>query len=141
VRAKNNLASDQADQALAFHFGVRQVGSDPKTGKEILAPHVLWEDRHVDVTALEAMQAASDNNAPAARDDAKKFLQDILANGPVAKTEIKDAAEGNSISMRTVERAKRDLKVIAKKDATYHGGWAWHLPDQPNPAHWSGGNG
>lgn len=138
VRAKNNLASNQADQALAFHFGVRPVGTDPETGKEILAPHVLWEPQHVDVSAVDAMQAASNNRAPAARDEAKKFLADMLARGPVAKAEIEDAAKGNSISLRTLERAKRDLKVVAKKDdAAFHGGWFWCLPDQSKSPHWS----
>ncbi len=137
VRAKNNLASDRADQALAFHFDVRQVGADPETGKEIMAPHILWEPQHVDVTALEAMQAAADNRAPTQRDEAKKFLADMLAHGPVAKTEIEDAAQGNGISLRTLERAKSALKVVAKKDTTtFHGGWTWQLPDQPKSPLW-----
>jgi hypothetical protein len=92
------------------------------------------DPEHVDVTAAEAMQAASDNKAPAARDEAKRFLEKILAHGPVAKAEIEDAAEGNGIALRTLERAKRDLKIVARK--TPHGGWTWQLPDQPKPAHW-----
>jgi hypothetical protein len=130
VRTKNNLASDNDDKALAYHFGVKEVGSDPKTNKAIMAPHVLWEDRHVDVTAIEAMQAASNNRTPAALDDAKKFLADLLASGPVTTNEIKDAAAGNGISWRTVERAKAELKVVAKK-GSLEGGWAWNLPDTP----------
>jgi hypothetical protein len=133
VRAKNNLASaDMADKALAYRFGLRQVGRDPETGQEIWAPHVIWESQYVDVTATEAMQAATSNKAPAARDEAKKFLKDELANGPKAVKKIEDAAEGNGISWRTVERAKRDLHVTARKGALDEG-WTWELPTAARP--------
>jgi hypothetical protein len=136
VRAKNNLASAEMDKALGFRFGLRQVGVDPQNNKEIWAPHVLWESQHVDITALEAMQAAADNRSPSARDAAKKFLAELLANGPITTADIKDAAEGNGIGWRTVERAKAELAVIAKKTG-FGGGWTWQLPDQPKPRQWT----
>jgi hypothetical protein len=52
----------------------------------------------VDVTAIEAMQAAADTKSPAAKDEAVKFLKEILANGPVLKTEILEAAEADVYS-------------------------------------------
>ena len=128
VRAKNNLAANTAEQTtLAFGFGVREVGVDPKNGKTIVAPYVIWEPQYVDVTATEAMQAASENRSPGARDEAKKFLLAMLANGPVAKTAIEEAAKAEGISERTLYRAKRELKnIVAKKDAA-DGGWTWRL--------------
>src|SRR5262249_4359916 len=87
VKAKNNLAA-AGNKSLAYHFGGREVGTDPKTGQTIFAPHILWEKDHVDVTASEAMQANANKSSPSARDEAKKFLTDILANGPVPTTEI-----------------------------------------------------
>jgi putative DNA primase/helicase len=130
VRAKNNLAPN--NNTIAYHFGAQKVGTDPKTGQEIWAPHVIWEPQHVDVTAVEAMQAASQSRSTTAVDDAKKFLLDILGNGPVPKTEIDDAAEANGISQRTLCRAKKDLHVEAKKDGL-KGGWNWRLPKQSTP--------
>src|SRR5262249_31343148 len=42
VRGKNNLApSDQ--QALAFTIALREVGTDAKNDKPILAPHLVWQ--------------------------------------------------------------------------------------------------
>ena len=79
------------------------------------------------MTATEAMQAANESKSPAARDNAKRLLLDLLANGPVAKTEIDEAAEANEITRRTLFRAKADLKIIAKKDGP-DGGWTWRLP-------------
>jgi putative DNA primase/helicase len=131
VRAKNNLASADLDKALAFGFGVRQVGIDAENGKEIWAPHIVWENQHVDVSASEAMQAGI--KSPAARDEAKKFLSEILANGPVPKADIEEAAEANGIAERTLFRAKGELDVLAKKDGP---GGAWTLPDKPKPKEW-----
>jgi hypothetical protein len=71
VRAKNNLSTASKDKALAYHFGARIVGNDPNNGKEIWAPHILWEPNYVDVTATEAMQAAVDNRSPGAVEAAK----------------------------------------------------------------------
>ena len=121
VKGKNNLASS-ATKSLAYRFGGREVGVDSETGEAIFAPHILWENKHVDVTAAEAMATVK---SPAARDEAKKFLTDILANGPVSTTEIEDAATGNGISKRTLERAKRELGITAEKN----GQWYWRLPD------------
>jgi hypothetical protein len=126
VKGKNNLAPAN-QRALAYTFGTRQVGSDAKTGELIWAPHIVWQSEHVDVTASEAMQAAAETRAPAARDSAKKFLQEMLAAGPVSKQEIEEAAEANKISERTLRRAKDELGITVRKDGP-GGKWRWHLP-------------
>jgi AAA domain len=125
VKAKNNLAA-AGNKSLAYHFGGREVGMDSKAGEAIFAPHILWEDNHVDVSAAEAMATVK---SPAARDEAKKFLTDILANGPVLKTEIEEAADANGISERTLARAKGELGVMAKKDGP-NGAWTWRLAEE-----------
>jgi hypothetical protein len=125
VKGKNNLAPANI-KALSYGFGVGEVGKDPETGQTIMAPHIVWFG-HVDVSATEAMQAASENRSPGAKDEARKFLIDILANGPVPTSEIEDAANGNGIAWRTVERAKRELGIIAKKDGPKDE-WRWHSP-------------
>jgi hypothetical protein len=122
VKAKNNLAA-AGNKSLAYRFGGREVGVDAKTGQTISAPHILWEDNHVEVTATEAMASAT--KSPAARDEAKKFLTDILANGPVLTTEIQEAAGAEGISKRTLNRAKGELGIKAQKNDR----WYWRLPD------------
>jgi len=71
--------------------------------------------------------------SPAARDEAKKFLTDILANGPVLKTEIEEAAKANGIAERTLFRAKSDLGISAEKKGQ-NGQWRWRLPEIPKSA-------
>jgi putative DNA primase/helicase len=74
------------------------------------------------------MKAAAGAKQPAARDGAKKFLQEFLADGPRLRSEIDEAAEANGIANRTLIRAKDDLKVIVRKDGP-DGSWTWRLPD------------
>jgi hypothetical protein len=129
VKAKNNLAPDT--QALSYTVGLLKVGDDEELGIEIYAPRVLWGAEHVNVTATDAIKAeagVASSSKTGARDVAKKFLADILANGPVSKSDIDDAAGGNGIALRTLERAKSDLGVIAKKNG-FDSGWMWQLPD------------
>jgi putative DNA primase/helicase len=134
VKAKNNLAPDT--KALSYSVGVAAVGQDDQTKETIWAPHVLWGSEHVNVSATEAMEneatakASSQTNA---RDTAKKFLSDLLAEGPVAKRDVEDAADANCISTRTLERAKAELGIVAQK-AGLTEGWMWHLPEQKPPA-------
>jgi hypothetical protein len=75
------------------------------------------------------MQATIERKAPAAMDEAQKFLKNILAKGPVEAAEIYDASEGNGIAKRTVDRAKAKLGVIARKEKGHTDGkWTWELP-------------
>jgi hypothetical protein len=94
----------------------------------IIAPNVVWDDAPVDLTANQAMAAA----AEAIRDggsmhDAKQFLREILANGSVAVKEVEDAAEGNLIRKRTLDRARRELGIKSTK-SDFGGGWVLTLP-------------
>jgi putative DNA primase/helicase len=77
------------------------------------------------------MRAATESKSATARDGAKKFLSDLLADGPVAKKDVEDAAEANCVSNRTLWRAKEELKVIAEKErGVPNGRWMWRLPPQ-----------
>ena len=134
VRAKNNDAAESDNQTLAYHFDVRDVGKDHDSGEPIKASSIVWEPGYVDVTATEAMQAASENKSPSARNSAKQFLLDLLANDrEMPVNEIKEAAEGHGLSWRTINRAKEDLAkddltILVDKDrAKPDGKWFWKL--------------
>jgi AAA domain len=77
VRAKNNLAARGTNKTLTFTFNEKKVGVDPRNGKEIFAPHVVWGQEYVDVTASEAMQAATESRSPTVRDEAKGLLREL----------------------------------------------------------------
>jgi hypothetical protein len=132
VRAKNNLSVNAAEQTtLAYGFDTREVGTDPSNSKVIVAPYIVWEEQYVDVTAAEAMQAASENKSPSALDDAKQFLRDIIGagGGRAPQSEIEEATAAEKISNATLKRAKKALRVRAEKDRSVKDGkWYWVLP-------------
>ena len=133
VRAKNNDASASDNQTLAYRFEVNEVGFDAKLDKPIRAPFIVWDAEYVDISANEAMQAASENKSPGERDSAKNLLLALLADGrEVLMTEIKDVTtKGHGLSWATVRRAKEDLKIISdKEEGKLDGKWFWKLPQE-----------
>jgi hypothetical protein len=138
VRAKNNLSpAEQKRKSLAFHFDAKQVGTDPRNGKPIVAPFIVWEPGYVDISATEALAALSANKSPSQLEDAKRFLHDTLtaSEGRAPGTDIEEAAEADGISRRTLWRAKRVLTIRTEKDrGSADGKWYWILPENYGPA-------
>src|SRR5262249_17055215 len=115
----------------------REVGTDKRTGNLIHRPYITWHDEPVDITAVEAMQAASDNKSPSARDDAKRFVEMLLGNGPIGSKDVVEAAKENGGSARTLKRAREGLgaRIDIKKDGPPNEKgevtWRWHwIPEQ-----------
>jgi hypothetical protein len=126
LSVKNNLGP--LAPGLGYSIGTKTITNG------IIAPHVLWDDAPVDLTANQAMAAA----AEAKRDggsmhDAKQFLREILANGPVAVREVDDAAEGNLIRKRTLYRARKQMGITSTK-SDFDGGWVLALPKDAKDA-------
>src|SRR5262249_14059411 len=65
VRGKNNLARHD-QKTLAFSIDTHEVGTDKRTGNPIIRPHITWHDEPVDITATEALAAASESKSPSA---------------------------------------------------------------------------
>jgi hypothetical protein len=128
VRAKNNLACRDAAGTLAYRFNSKTVGLDPgKSNAPIIAPYVEFDPGYVDVTATEAMHAASEFKSPGARERAKTLLRDLLAGGPVPQKEIEELAKAEDIGARTLRTAKKELRIRSTKQPD--GTWVWGLPE------------
>jgi putative DNA primase/helicase len=124
--SKQNLGKRR--EGLAFYISEAIL---PGEDKEVIwAPYVKWEDTPVQMSADEAVAAmAGGIEARCARDEAKEFLLELLAEGPVPQKEIKIAAEGAGLGYRTVQRAKDSLGIKARRedfDGTHR--WIWRLP-------------
>jgi putative DNA primase/helicase len=132
VKAKNNLAPDK--KALRYGFGVKTVGHDPKLNVDIDAPYIVWHPQHVELTANEAMQAATGQSGYAGR-EARDFLLDRLEGGRQVKADdLFEEAEQNGISKVTLRRAKKKLGIKSRKTpGKFDGEWTWELP--PEQAH------
>lgn len=124
---KNNLGNDQT--GLAFTVESAQVESS--IGR-IDTSRVAWEPSAVTVTAEEAMRPQVNNEERSNMDDAKDFLRGLLADGAVSSNQVRKDAEGAGHYWRTIQRAQKDLGVIAFKDGM-RGGWNWRLDTLTQP--------
>jgi hypothetical protein len=127
MKAKNNLAPDK--HGLRYTVGLRRVGHDPDLAEEIWAPHVIWHNGYVEITATEAMQAEADQK-DSPRKDAKDILLNRLSAGPAYSADLIDEAKAHGISEKTLRRAGKDLGVIIKREdaSDNKSPWQWRLP-------------
>ncbi len=90
-------------------------------------PKVLWETALLDMTADDLVGSTrAEPGERAARTEAMAFLAEILADGPKLANECKALAKAAGISPRTLDRARKDMKIQAGKMG-FNGGWAWRL--------------
>ena len=119
---KNNIGNDRS--GLAFAIESAQVKS--KAGL-IETSRIAWEPDPVTVTADEAMQHQGDPEERSALDDARQFLLNLMADGPVKAGQVKSDSDGAGFNWRTTQRAADRLNIERNKDGM-KGGWTWRLP-------------
>jgi hypothetical protein len=113
---KNNIGRDS--DGLAFRLESRHLKDGVKTSV------VVWETEPVPVPG-----AGTEGNNAVAR--AGKFLSSLLANGPVASSQIEEKGEREGHSWPSLLRAKKKLAIQSEKEGM-SGGWVWILPS-PDP--------
>ncbi len=122
---KSNLSS--VTTALAYST----VGSpeDPEV------PVIAWEPDPVQVSADEAMvPVAGSEEDRTALQDAVEWLEEALADGPVAPEDLQRMAKENGYAWATVRRAKVKLRVRSVHEGFGKGSkWYWALPDHRCP--------
>jgi hypothetical protein len=91
------------------------------------AVRVEWEAGAVDVDVETALAGPEPTAERSARDEAKDFLRELLADGPVEADEANQQAREAGISERTLDRAKKTLGVKVDKSG-FRGPWLWSLP-------------
>lgn len=116
---KNNIGNDES--GLAFSVESHSLPGGIETSR------VSWEGEPVTISADEAMAPQGDPEERSALDDAKEFLSNLLADGPVSNKQIRGDAEGAGIAWRTIQRAQKALGIEAYKGGM-KGGWLWKLP-------------
>jgi hypothetical protein len=119
---KNNLGPDAV--GLAFRIEGVTVAS---TAGPLETSRVAWDPEPVSITADDAMQAETAPGGTSAVDEARDWLREILADGPMPSSGIFERAEAEGFSKRTLKRAERELGIKPAK-AGMNGGWSWSLP-------------
>ncbi len=109
IHLKSNLARTGRSLAFTIRDGVFAWSG----WSQLTARDLLEDDR-----------AAEERNAIG---EAKDFLVEILADGPLASKDVLREAKGAGISEKTLRRAKSQLKVTVRK-AGFQGTWHWALP-------------
>lgn len=127
-RAKSNIGPDDG----GFEYDLQQA--ELKTHQGIFASSVLWGDA-VEGAARELLataDATGDDGEGGTLADAKRFLADLLADGPLPTKTIKGDADGAGYSWATIRRAQKGLGIEALKEGM-KAGWVWSMPGQGSP--------
>lgn len=125
ARAKSNLGPD--DGAVGYEL----EHAEATTG--IWASRIVWTGT-VEGTASDLMAQAE--AVPDEEDDeiahAKRFLVDLLSDGPLPSKQVEEDAKGAGFSWATIRRAAKAIGVKPRKEGGAFGGrgaaWKWHLP-------------
>jgi RecA-family ATPase len=116
---KNNLATPP--QSLMF--GLEEAESS--------SVRVNWLGQS-EVSAKDLLATPQDQDHADARSEAVEFLNEILIDGPVAASQVKEEAEDAGISERTLARAKKAIGVMSYREGETgergKGQWLWKLP-------------
>ncbi len=94
-------------------------------------PALAWHGTvEVDIAELLAMTAPEGHGA---REEAKRFLAEVLVDGPVPQQDVLKEARECGISDATLRRATKDMNVqsarIGKAGRQGGGHWVWNLPE------------
>jgi putative DNA primase/helicase len=122
-RAKSNIGPDDG----GFEYDLHQAEWKEHPG--IFASSVLWGEA-VEGAARELLataDATGDDGEGGTLADAKRFLTDLLMDGPMRAGELFRDADQAGYSKRSIQRAANAIKVERRKDGM-KGGWSWRLP-------------
>jgi putative DNA primase/helicase len=81
---------------LAYRVAPAVVGADPETGEVVTSPYVVWDLGDIDLSPDQAIAAANGtgNSRVATVRKTEKFLEKLLANGPVdSKVVVRQGAK------------------------------------------------
>ncbi|MBD0327819.1 MAG: hypothetical protein ICV68_15400 [Pyrinomonadaceae bacterium] len=117
---KNNLA--KPPKSLMFELEEAEGG----------AVHVNWLGQS-EVSAKDLLATPQDQEHADARSEAVEFLNEVLANGAVPASQVKEEAEDAGVSERTLKRAKKVVGVVTYREneageGRGTGRWMWKLP-------------
>lgn len=98
--------------SLRFEVESRTIADE---GREIATAGLVWRGVAEDVGAREVLGSEPRAREAPVRDAAEDLLRALLADGPVRRSEIKEAATDEDISWRTIATAKKSLGIISEQ--------------------------
>lgn len=120
LRAKSNIGADNG----GFEYLLEQA----TTEDGIETSRVLWGDA-IEGSARELLVNAEDDSDGGSMVECMRFLSSILSDGEMTASEIKKDCIGAGYSQSTMNRAKKNLGIDAKKIGIGKGSyWVWAMP-------------
>jgi putative DNA primase/helicase len=120
LRAKSNIGADNG----GFEYSLEQA----KTEGGIETSRVLW-GQAIEGSARELLVNAEDDSDCGSMADCMRFLSSILSNGEMSASEVKKDCIGAGYSVSTMNRAKKNLGIEAKKIGIGKGSyWVCAIP-------------
>jgi putative DNA primase/helicase len=133
ARAGFAVAKDKNDPARRLFLPIKNnIGNDQDgLAYRIIDGKLSWEKDAVSTTADEAFGADCGGGDAYELDEAVDWLREALLSGPVDADATIKRAQRDGIAARTLDRAKKQLRVKAKKFGFGSSGkWRWCYDDQ-----------
>lgn len=120
LRAKSNIGADNG----GFEYSLEQATTD----NGIETSRVLWGDA-IEGSARELLVNAEEDSDGGSMTECMRFLTSILSEGGMSASEVKKDCIGAGYSISTMNRAKKNLGIEAKKIGIGKGSyWVWEIP-------------
>lgn len=120
LRAKSNVGADNG----GFEYSLEQATTD----NGIETSRVLWGDA-IEGSARELLVNAEEDSDGGSMAECMRFLTSILSDGGMSASEVKKDCIGAGYSISTMNRAKKNLGIEAKKIGIGKGSyWVWEMP-------------
>ena len=123
VRAKSNLGPDTD----GYRFDLRQT----EYADGVVGSYVAWGEalKGEARDLLAKAERLPDDGDRSEVEEVKDFLKELLANGPVDAKDVREEADGFGHAWRTVERAKKEIGVLSRREGFgKQGKFWWELP-------------
>jgi len=122
---------EHPDRRAIVHIKSSLAEEGPSIGYEIRDGRLEWTGLS-DLTAEALFAKAGDDGRRPALETAKAFLREVLDGGAVPKKTVIEEAKALEVKERTLNRAKRELKIESFRRSDGNDGtgkWFWELPE------------
>jgi AAA domain len=134
---------EQGDQRILAHVKCNVARRQPSIGYRIesrtihtadnieIKTSIAIRDADIAISATDLLTSPTGSQEAGARAEAREFIEQELADGPVATNTIKQHAAEAGIAWPTVERAKRQMGIRARRISHPAPHWVWPSPTTP----------